>query len=336
MKICQVLGGNEDGGLEKHTIELSKKLAKKGFDITVIAHKDFRPFFKETNFVPLDLSKGRNNPFILFKLYRILKNSKFDIIHTQANKATDMVIKLKQFLNSKIVSTLHSYKKNIKSYEKSDFVITVSNKIGEKLKNKNKRTIYNGIEFQNINTNNIFEKYSIPRNKFLICSVGRLCNVKRFDILIKSLKEIDVFCLLIGDGENKDNLMKLAKEEKVENKILFTGNIDNSDVKRIIKISNLFIITSDKEGFPYVFVESLLCKTPVLSTNVSDIKEIIGKKFIVPFNEHNKLNEKIEYVKDNYKEVLIDFQEIFKYAENKFTIENMLNETISVYKKVLE
>ncbi len=40
MKICQVLAGNEDGGLEKHTIELSKQLVNRGFDVTVIAHKD--------------------------------------------------------------------------------------------------------------------------------------------------------------------------------------------------------------------------------------------------------------------------------------------------------
>ena len=30
MKICQVLAGNEDGGLEKHTIELSKQLVNRG------------------------------------------------------------------------------------------------------------------------------------------------------------------------------------------------------------------------------------------------------------------------------------------------------------------
>ena len=45
MRICQVLAGNEDGGLEKHTIELSKQLVNRGFDVTVIAHKDFAKIF---------------------------------------------------------------------------------------------------------------------------------------------------------------------------------------------------------------------------------------------------------------------------------------------------
>lgn len=38
---------------------------------------------------------------------------------------------------------------------------------------------------------------------FLITSVGRLCDVKRFDLLIKSIKNLDIFCILVGEGENK-------------------------------------------------------------------------------------------------------------------------------------
>ena len=336
MKICQVLAGNEDGGLEKHTIELSKQLVNRGFDLTVIAHENFKESFENIKFIPLDLSKSRNNFFILFKLYKILKKENFDIIHTQANKATSMVTKIKFFINAKIVSTLHSYKKNLSAFEKSDLVITVSDKIGLRLKNKRKITIYNGIEFDKIaRIDDVFEKYNIPKNKFLICSVGRLCDVKRFDLLIKSLKNLDVFCILVGDGENKNNLIELTKKDNIEEQVLFTGNIDNIDVKKILTISKLFIITSDREGFPYVFIESLLCKTPVLSTDVSDIKDIIGKNYIIPFNKYDKLKEKINYIKNNYDEVIKDFQEKFDYAQNKFTIENMVNETISVYKKVL-
>ena len=335
MKICQVLAGNEDGGLEKHTIELSKQLVNRGFDVTVIAHKDFAESFENINFIPLDLSKSRNNFFILFKLYKILKKGNFDIVHTQANKATSMVTKIKSFISAKIVCTLHSYKKNLSPFEKSDFVITVSNKVAEKIKNKNIKTIYNGIEFYNVDNSEILQKYKIPQNKFLICSVGRLCDVKRFDLLIKSIKDLDVFCVLIGDGENKDSLINLAKKEEVEEKILFTGNIDNQEVRKILQKVDLSIISSDREGFSYFFAESLVYSTPIISTNVADIKDIIGNNYIVPFNDYNKLNEKINYVKNNYDEVLKDFQEKFEYAQNKFTIENMINETIEVYKKVL-
>jgi glycosyltransferase involved in cell wall biosynthesis len=338
MKICQVLAGNEDGGLEKHTIELSKQLVNKGFDVTVIAHKDFQSFFENINFIPLDLSKSRNNFFILFQLFKILKKHNFDIIHTQANKATSMVTKFKSFINSKIVSTLHNYKKNLLAFEKSDFVITVSDNIGKNLKIKNKVTIYNGITFNsNDNLNiNLYNKYNIEENKFIICSVARLTKVKRFELILLAIKDLDLHLILVGSGEEENNLKKEAKKLNIKDKVTFTGNLVNSEVKKIVSSSSLFVMSSDNEGFPYTFVETMFCKTPFISTPVSDMEKLLGDKYTIPFSNVDKLSNKIEYVKDNYKEVIADFEEKFNYAQNKFTIENMVNETIEVYNKVLK
>ena len=160
MRVCQVLAGNEDGGLEKHTVELSKELKRRNIDVTIIAHKKFKDEFDGVKFISFDLTKSRNNIFMLLSLYKILKKENFDIIHTQANKATSIIVKLKYFLNSKIVSTLHSYKKNLSPFYKSDYVITVSKKIGEKLNIKNKTTIYNGIKFKDI-SDIIFPKINL-------------------------------------------------------------------------------------------------------------------------------------------------------------------------------
>ncbi|QKE29479.1 glycosyltransferase, family 1 [Arcobacter acticola] len=337
MKICQILAGNEDGGLEKHTIELSKQLVNRGFDVTVIAHEDFKESFENIKFIPLDLSKSRNNFFILFKLYKILKKENFDIIHTQANKATSMVTKIKSFINTKIVSTLHNYKKNLSAFEKSNFVITVSDNIGKNLKTKNKVTIYNGISF-NYDENlkiDLYSKYNIEKDKFIICSVARLTKVKRFELILSAIKNLDLHLILVGSGEEENNLRNEVTRLNIENKVTFTGNLVNNEVKEIISSSSLFVMSSDNEGFPYTFVETMFCKTPFISTPVSDMEKLLGKKYITHFSDVNDLSSKIGYVKDNYNEVVADFQEKFDYAQNKFTIENMVNETISVYKKVL-
>ncbi|TLP37799.1 glycosyltransferase family 4 protein [Arcobacter arenosus] len=335
MKICQVLAGNEDGGLEKHTIELSKQLKKRGFDVSVIAHKDFTPHFKDINFIPLDLSKGRNNFFILYKLFKILKKEKFDIVHTQANKATDMVNKIRAFINDiKVVSTLHNYKSNLKAFEKSDYAITVSDKISENLKNPNKVTIYNGINFDNsLNLYlDLYKRYNIQRDKFIICSVARFTKVKRFELLVEAMKSLDIHLLLVGDGTESDNLKLLASRLNVDLKITFTGALDNIEVKKIISNSSLFVMSSDNEGFPYTFVETMFCKTPFISTPVSDMKKLLGEKYIIQFNNLNDIVDKVNYVQNNYKNVVDDFKEKFEFAEKNFTIDNMVNETIKVYK----
>lgn len=317
MKICQVLAGNEDGGLEKHTIELSHELQKEGLDITVIAHKKFADAFTNIHFIPLDLSKGRHNLVILFKLYQIFKKEKFNIIHTQANKATAMVIKLKPFLQSKIVSTLHNYKKNLNPFYHADFVITVSDKIGEKLQIPNKVTIYNGLNFHKRDDLQIdlHQKYGIDQNKFIICTVARLTRAKRFDILLNALKGTDVHLVLVGGGEDEEDLKQLAKDLYIEDDVTFTGNLDNHEVQQIIFSSKLFVMTSDNEGFPYTFIETMFCNTPFLSTPVSDIEKIIGKKYIVPFGDAEKVSAQIDFIKNNYKEVLKEYQKILVFQK---------------------
>ena len=337
MRICQVLAGNEDGGLEKHTIELSKQLVNRGFDVTVIAHKDFAEYFENINFIPLDLSKSRNNFFILFKLYKILKKGNFDIIHTQANKATSMVTKIKSFVNAKVVSTLHNYKRNLLAFEKSDFVITVSDNIAKNLKTKNRVTVYNGISFNNDEDLKIdlHSKYNIEKDKFIICSVARLTKVKRFELILLAIKNLNLHLILVGSGDEENNLKNEVEKLDIKNKVTFTGNLANIEVKKIVSSSSLFVMSSDNEGFPYTFVETMFCRTPFISTPVSDMAKLLGDKYTIPFSNVEKLSDKIEYIKDNYDEVLKDFQEKFEYAQNKFTIENMVNETIEVYKKVL-
>jgi len=335
MKIVQILGGAEDGGLEKHVIELAKELKKSNLDISVIAHKKFKNEFTNVNFIELDLSKGRNNPIILYKLYKILKKENFDIIHTQANKATDMAIKLKPFLKSKIISTLHSYKKNIKSFEKADFVITVSNKIGKKIKNKNKITIYNGIKKEEIKQINLYEKYDIKKDKFIICAVGRLVEVKKFDVLLKSIKNTDIHIILIGDGVKKKDLIDLSKKLKIKNQVTFTGEITNNETKEIIQASHLSVITSQREGFSYFFAESLVLNTPLISTDVADIKKFIGAKYIVPFSNPKEISEIINYVKINYKKIVVDFKENIFNLKKEFLIDSMIKKTIKIYNEVL-
>ncbi len=333
LRIVQVLGGAEDGGLEKHTIELSHLLKKNRLDVSVIAHEKFENAFKGVEFIECDLSKSRNNPVILYKLYKILKKGNFDIIHTQANKATDMVIKLKPFLKSKIISTLHSYKKDTKSYEKADFVITVSDRIGENLKNQNKKTIYNGINLEKIKKIkkiDLYTRFGITKNSFILCAVGRFVKAKRFDLLLDTMELLNnnIHLFLVGDGDDK-----IRQKAKNLDNVTLCGYLSDKKTKEILKSSNLCVISSEKEGFSYVFAESLLLNTPLLSTDVADIKKFLPEISIVKLNKFD-IAKKIDYFAENYESLLKMYKEKFTKAKKEFNFEKMVNKTIEVYKKV--
>ena len=52
-------------------------------------------------------------------------------------------------------------------------------------------------------------------------------------------------------------------------------------------------------------------------------------------NLSKKVSEKIHFIKNNYEEVLSDYENIFTLSKKKFTLKNMAKETISVYREVL-
>ena len=144
----------------------------------------------------------------------------------------------------------------------------------------------------------------------------------------------NVHLILVGSGKEEKTLKELASNLNIQNKITFTGSLDNIEAKKIVTLSSLFVMTSDNEGFPYTFIESMFCNTPFLSTPVSDVKEFIGEKYIVPFEDYQLFTKKINFIKNNYDEVKNDFKDISSDCQKKLTLENMLDETIFLYEKL--
>jgi len=334
VKICQVLAGNEDGGLEKHTIELSYELQKNGIDVTVIAHQDFEDDFKGIDFIPLDLSKSRNNIYILWKLLKSIKDISPDIVHTQANKATAMVSKIKPFLSSKLVATLHSQKRNIKAYENFDYIIGVSHRVLASIDNPSKRVIYNGIDIPKVIYDELFwDRFGISKESFVISAIGRLESVKNFPMLIESISELPVELVIVGDGSKRDELEEMVKRLNISSKVHFLGF--REDVNDILYHSRLSVISSDREGFSYVMAEALLLEKPIISTDVGDMKKILPQEYVVPVGDVDAMKNTILKFLNKYDESLEEFRGSFEFAKDKFTLSNMTKETIDVYKRVL-
>lgn len=324
-----------EGGLEKHTYELTRSLAAKNIEVTVLADTSHQKKFEGMKFIGINFSRSRRNPLLLAEIYKTIIQEKPDIIHTQGNKATYLIGLLKSFLKAKVVSTLHGKKRSLTMYGKSDFVITVSNSIGEKLTNVRKETIYNGIQIENVSKIDLYKRFHIPQGRFLIGGVGRLAPVKRFDLLIESIKDIDLHLLLVGEGNERKNLEALVKKYNLQDRITFTGTLDNQEVKRIIKSLDLLCITSEREGFPYVFVEAFLLQTPILSTNVSDLKMFLPQEYLVALDKH-EIAKRIDYIKKNYEKVRNDFIQLHQHYAKEFLLETMVGKTVKVYKKVLK
>lgn len=337
MIICLIMGGNEEGGLESHFVQVSNALGEH-HEVHVIVHEKYTKRFNNVVVHPVLFTRSRRNLVLLYSVLRLLREISPDIVHAQANKAVSVIATLKPFLpkRMKLVATLHSLKRNLVAYEKYDWVIGVSNSVLKNLKNPNKSFIYNGVSLAESRLQQrryLLDEFGLSENTKLVVSIGRLVEVKRFDILIDAFQGINNACLLIvGDGQERHKLELQIKELGQDNIKLLGHRQDNIE---ILSAADLCVISSEREGFSYVMAESLLSGTPVISTDVADMKSILPQGAVVKVNDIEGLNQQLVYIVDNYEVFHDSFQSTFHWAQDNFSFKKMRDSIEQVYMGIL-
>ena len=98
--------------------------------------------------------------------------------------------------------------------------------------------------------------------------------------------------LFVGDGKDTEKYKEMVKEKSLEEQIIFLGRKKNP--YPYFKISDCVILTSDYEGYPVVFLESMILNKPIITTKVSDYEEIDGKYGYITEKEVNDIYEKMK------------------------------------------
>jgi len=103
----------------------------------------------------------------------------------------------------------------------------------------------------------------------VVLATGRLGSVKNFALLINAfsqvLKRIDARLVILGEGGERANLVNLACKLQVAHAVSMPGWVDNP--YSFMAKSDLFVLSSNYEGFPRVLVEALICGCSVVSTD---------------------------------------------------------------------
>lgn len=110
--------------------------------------------------------------------------------------------------------------------------------------------------------------------KKVIMFVGRLVKVKGVDILLRAFAQLDrpdAVLVIVGDGPERQNLERLARELNVFDRIIFTGWRD--DASKLVSIADVFVLPSLSEGLPQALLEALAHGVPCV---VSDIPPLRG------------------------------------------------------------
>ncbi|UCG11816.1 MAG: glycosyltransferase family 4 protein [Deltaproteobacteria bacterium] len=111
------------------------------------------------------------------------------------------------------------------------------------------------------------KRYGFEEDEVLLVTVGRLVPRKGIDQLIsmmESFKGQRVHLLVIGAGPEENSLRQEALKRQLDSQVHFMGYVEENEKFRILKMSDLYVSTSQHEGFGLVFLEGMACGLPVV------------------------------------------------------------------------
>jgi glycosyltransferase involved in cell wall biosynthesis len=122
------------------------------------------------------------------------------------------------------------------------------------------------------------ERLGIPKDRFLVGTVGRLVPQKRQQDLIEAIGRLrkaglDAGGILIGDGPERSALEEKARSLGLEHEIIFAGFRD--DTRSFYAAMEAFVLCSDREGFPMTLLEAMAAGVPVAATDVGGVSECV-------------------------------------------------------------
>ncbi|MCP5004621.1 MAG: glycosyltransferase family 4 protein [Planctomycetes bacterium] len=239
------------------------------------------------------------NPANIYRLYRLFKLHRFDIIHTHAYSA-GTIGRICAFLTRTpvIIAHNHSTYEHHNKYHHiierilshiTDKIICVSDMVRrfaieiERVDSGKLLTIQNGIDevcpVPKTTTSRLRKELDIPVNHSVICTIthmeqhkGVIYLIKSASLLLQSKKEITF--LLVGKGSLKEKLRKLCVDLGINKHVIFTG--ERIDIPGILSLTDIFVLPSIREGLGLSILEAMSLGKPVIATNVGGIPEIVS------------------------------------------------------------
>ena len=321
MKVVHLVLSNAFAGIEQHVDELlSNKLNDKPI---LICNDSIADCFDKSISIYKIKNIGRRSLYGKYKLKKLLNKINPDIVHTHGSKTSSIISSINNN-RFKHVATVHGIKKNKKVYEKADFIIGVSQKTINGLKN-NVAVVTN---WWNPSLNKIDHK----KNEYAL-AIGRLEKVKGFDLLINSWANINTKLVIIGSGKEKNTLTNMINTKGLNEKVTIIDNVQKNELINYYRNAKLLIISSRDEGGPRVALEALYLEIPVLSTEVGHMSKLLPKELLANTNDLISLQAMLETYVDKID--TINQGAVFEFITNEFSIDEKISEIKDIYESLL-
>lgn len=133
--------------------------------------------------------------------------------------------------------------------------------------------------------------YGLGEYDVLLVTIGRLVARKAINQLIlimESLRKEKVRLLILGTGPQEQLLKEESRKRQLEGQVIFMGHVEESEKFRILRMCDIYVSTSQHEGFGLVFLEAMACGLPVVCYNhggQTDFLEDTLTGYLLPLND---------------------------------------------------
>ncbi len=260
-------------------------------------------FQKIMNCKNIILKKKPNYNILYTKTVKLITKQKYDKIIIENNMfvydsikdvvKTDLIYHMHNDFNG-WDKTEENYRNIAKTASK---ILVVSQYIKNRVNNVEKtdkvEVLYNAIDTERYNCNDVIncrEKYNINDDDIVIGYCGRIAKEKGILELVKAIKKVNtkknIKLLIVGsqwyDALKEDRYMLELKKEikEIEDKVIFTGFIQQENMPSIYKMIDILVIPSIvEEAFGCVAIEGMAMETPLIVAKSGGLPEIVKKDY---------------------------------------------------------
>jgi len=302
VQVCATYSPNV-GGIETHVREISERLVKRGFDISVLTTDPSGKLSRVENINGVQVSRFNSwapNEAYYFsgelKRHLIKNSNTCDIIHAHSYHGLPALYAAQAKGRNKFVFTPHyhgaghtlfrsllhmPYKFLAKRiFEKADRTICVSQyeknliKKNFDLNEENVIVIPNGVNLEEFR---ILKKRK--KNHRIILYVGRLEKYKGVQHSIRVMPKLDHNMILeiVGKGPYKGNLVKLSRKLGVDDRVKFFHDLLRTELLQKYVDADVLVLLSKHEAYSISVAEALCARTPCIVANTSALSEWIDE-----------------------------------------------------------
>lgn len=126
------------------------------------------------------------------------------------------------------------------------------------------------------NQNNIREELGLPKDAFLVLSVGELSKNKNQKTIISAVAQLsdpDIHYILCGKGNQLENLQNQVSKLNIVDRVHFLGY--RADVVDICSQSDVYVMPSHREGLPVASLEAMYCGLPLVTSNIRGLVDVM-------------------------------------------------------------